>query len=186
MNNLRVLAVDPSGTGTTGVYYWNGKQGNFHQYQDKDWREHYWFIRSLIEKYYPDILLYETTNFISLRGKDMTSLLKLLGTVEIITLPYLALRTETIPVDQVKRLKSKLLKGEAQITGLEYKKGIGWHHNRKKISTHELDAYLVYWLWQTKLGENKAKTTPKTKLVSKTISKPKSKAELKQNLREND
>jgi hypothetical protein len=70
-------------------------------------------------------LLYETTNFISLRGKDMTSLLKLLGTVEILTLPYLALRTETVPVDQVKRLRGKLLKGEQTIKGLEYQPGKG-------------------------------------------------------------
>jgi hypothetical protein len=74
----------------------------------------------MVKVYHPDILLYEHTNFISLRGKDMTSLLKLLGVIE--TFP---LQTMAIPVDQVKRLKTKLLKGETKITELEYKPGKG-------------------------------------------------------------
>jgi len=79
----------------------------------------------MVKVYHPNIVLYEHTNFISLKGKDMTSLLKLLGTMETLSLPCLALRTETIPVDQVKRLRSKLLKGEQTITGLEFQKGKG-------------------------------------------------------------
>jgi hypothetical protein len=85
-------------------------------------------------------VLYETTNYINSKGKDMTSLFKLLGVLE--SLPG----SWAVPVNQVKGLKSKLLKGEAQIKDLKYQKGKGWHHNRKKISTHELDAYLVYRL----------------------------------------
>jgi hypothetical protein len=72
-------------------------------------------------------LLYEHTNFISLKGKDMTSLLKLLGTMETLTLPcsIASPRIETVPVNQVKELRNKLLKGETQITELEYKPGKG-------------------------------------------------------------
>jgi hypothetical protein len=50
----------------------------------------------------------------------MTSLIKLLGVIETLSLP-----TKSIPVDQVKRLRAKLLKGETQITELEYKPGKG-------------------------------------------------------------
>jgi hypothetical protein len=79
----------------------------------------------MVKVYHPDILLFENTNFISLRGKDMTSLLKLLGTMETLSLPCSVLRIETIPVDQVKRLRSKLLKGEKVIAELKYQPGKG-------------------------------------------------------------
>jgi len=36
MNNLRILSIDPSGTGTTGIYFKNGKQEAFNSYQGKD------------------------------------------------------------------------------------------------------------------------------------------------------
>jgi len=178
----RILSIDPSGTGTTGVYYWNGEQGSFYQFTGKEWVEHYRFILSLVRTWQPNFVLFENSNYVSLRGKDMTYLWKLLGAIE--ALPYefpIEIKTRAIPVNQVKGLKSKLLKGTSQIKDLKYRKGIGWHYNGEKISTHCLDAYLVYWLW-----ENKAKTTPKTKLASKTIEAGKSKAELKQNIREND
>jgi len=81
----------------------------------------------MVKVYHPDILLYETTNFISLRGKDMTSLLKLMGTMETLSLACSIdrPRIEAIPVNQVKELRNKLLKREVQITELEYKQGIG-------------------------------------------------------------
>ena len=97
--------------------------------------------------------------------------------METLSLPCSSTRLsiEAVPVNQVKELRNKLLKGKTQIKDLEYQKGKGWHHNRQKISTHELDAYLVYWLW-----ENKAKDKQKTKPTNKTISTTKSKAKSKQ------
>jgi hypothetical protein len=71
-------------------------------------------------------VLFENSNYVSLRGKDMTSLWKLLGAIEV--LPYefpIYLQTKDIPVNQVKGLRSKLLKGETQIKGLEYLPGKG-------------------------------------------------------------
>jgi hypothetical protein len=78
------------------------------------------FIVDQTQALKPDLVIYEHTNFINLRGKDMTSLIKLLGVIETLSLP-----TKSIPVDQVKRLRAKLLKGETQITELEYKPGKG-------------------------------------------------------------
>jgi hypothetical protein len=49
-----------------------------------------------------------------------------LGTIE--ALPYRCSSIEKlaeVPVNQVKGLRSKLLKGKAQIPELEYRKGIG-------------------------------------------------------------
>jgi hypothetical protein len=126
-----------------------------------------------VEGYKPNLLLFENSNYVSLRGKDMTYLWKLLGAIEV--LPYdfpIEIQTIPIPVDQVKRLRSKLLKGEQQIDGLEYLPGKGWHYQEQKISTHGLDAHLVYWLWKDKQNNEligKCMPLPKTKQKSKEI-----------------
>jgi len=176
MNKIdnRILAVDPSGTGTTGIYYQNGKLAKFSQYTNKDWKEHFEFILSIVKGYEPNLLLFENSNYVSLRGKDMTYLWKLLGAIEILPTGFTDLQTMAIPVDQVKRLRSKLLKGEKIVEGISYEKGRGkgWHYHGKKISTHELDAYLVYWLWNEKEQNNK--------LIDKSIGEIKNKQELKQ------
>jgi hypothetical protein len=122
----RILSIDPSGTGTSGVFFKNGKQEEFNHYQGKEWQKHYDFIASLVKVYRPNVLLYEHTNFISLRGKDMTALLKLFGGIE--CLKHVFPRIEeirTVPVNQVKSLKDKLLKGIRKIDGLEFAKGRG-------------------------------------------------------------
>jgi hypothetical protein len=167
----RILSIDPSGTGTTGIYYRNGEYEEFAQFISREWKEHLVWIVDQTQALKPDLVIYEHTNFINLRGKDMTSLIKLLGVIETLSLScsVTKLRTETIPVDQVKRMRNKLLKGEQSIAELEYKPGKGWHHNQKKISVHGLDAYLVYWLWEQK-----------SSLLSKDIANSKSKAKTKQ------
>jgi len=125
-NMNRILSIDPSGTGTTGVYFKHGQQEQFNSYKDKDWQKHYGFVVSLVKAYQPNILLYESTNYVRLRGKDMTSLFKLLGAVEV--LPYRFILIEQIkqvPVNQVKALKDQLLKGTKSIANLAYLKGRG-------------------------------------------------------------
>jgi hypothetical protein len=69
------------------------------------------------------MVLYENSNYVRLRGKDMTSLFKLLGWLE--SLPDSLPDSLAVPVNQVKRLRNKLLKGEAQIKDLKYQKGKG-------------------------------------------------------------
>lgn len=34
----RILAVDPSGTGTTGIYLKNNQVEEFQEYKDKEWQ----------------------------------------------------------------------------------------------------------------------------------------------------
>jgi hypothetical protein len=118
---VRILSIDPSGTGTTGVYFQNGRQETFSQCQGKDWQKHYYFIASLVKAYQPNILLYESTNYVGLRGKDMTSLFKLLGALAVLPVE----QVKSVPINQVKALKGKLLKGTKQIPGLTYQKGRG-------------------------------------------------------------
>lgn len=141
---LRILSLDPSGTGTTGVCLISS-QITLQDFKSPYWKEHLNFIKDLLQKENPSLLLYETTNYINSKGKDMTSLLKLMGAIE-----SLPVQTESILVHQVKELKSKLFKKTQQIPYLEFKPGQGWFYESKKISLHQLDAFLVYWLWKEK------------------------------------
>jgi len=143
----RILSIDPSGTGITGVYFKDGKQEEFNHYQNKDWKQHLAFLVEQVKELKPDTILYEHTNYINLKGKDMTSLFKLFGGIE--SLIYLGVeKIKSVPVNQVKTLKDKLFKGTQQIPGLEFAKGRGkgWTLHQQKLSLHELDAWLVYWL----------------------------------------
>ena len=117
----RILAIDPSGTGTTGIYFKNGAVEEFREIKEKDWLKHYDFISSLVKVYQPSILLFETSNFIRIRGKDMTSLFKLLGALEVLPIQ----KVKSVPVDQVKRLTKELLHGIKKLEGLEYQQGRG-------------------------------------------------------------
>lgn len=140
----RILSIDPSGTGTTGVYFKDGDREIFISHQDQDWKKHWQFIHGLVKQWHPQFLLFETTNFIHLRGKDMTSLFKLLGAMEVLPVE----RVKSVPVNQVKALKDQLFKGTKQIPNLTYQKGRGkgWTFNHYKLNLHELDAYLVHYL----------------------------------------
>ena len=142
----RILSIDPSGTGTSGIYFRNGKQEEFNHYQGKEWQNHYNFIASLVKIYRPDILLYESTNYVSLKGKDMTSLFKLLGALEVMEVG----KIKSVPVDQVKRMVKELLNGIKKIEGLEYQlgRGKGWMFKGKRVSIHCLEAYIVYYLFK--------------------------------------
>jgi len=144
---LKILALDPSGTGTTGICLIN-HQTILTEFKSPHWKEHWTFIKGLVETYRPDLLLYETTNYINSRGADMTSLLKLIGAIE--SLPVE--KTESILVHQVKDLKSKLFKGVKEIPSLKFKYGQGWFYLGQKISLHELDALLVYQIWKERNG----------------------------------
>ena len=117
----RVLAIDPSGTGTTGIYFKNGEKEEFKEIKEKDWLKHYHFISSLVKVYKPSILLFESSNFIRIRGKDMTSLFKLLGALEVLPIPQI----QSVPVHQVKELTKQLLHGIKRLEGLEYQQGRG-------------------------------------------------------------
>ena len=140
----RILSIDPSGTGTTGIYFKHGKQEQFNSYKDKDWQNHYNFIVSLVKAYQPNILLYEHTNYVGLRGKDMTSLFKLLGALAVLPVEQI----KQVPVNQVKALKDQLFKGSQIIPGLKFAKGRGkgWTFKDQKLNLHELDAYLIHYL----------------------------------------
>ena len=129
------------------MVFMEGEQTKFASFQSKDWKEHLAFLVKQVITLQPNLVFYEHTNYINLRGKDMTSLFKLFGGIE--SLVYLGVeKIKTVPVNQVKALKDKLFKGTQQIPGLKFAKGRGkgWSLNQQKLNLHELDAWLVYWL----------------------------------------
>ena len=143
---LKILALDPSGTGTTGIALMENDQVIFKEFTSPEWKEHWQTLIGLMEEFKPKIVLYESTNYIHSRGKDMTSLFKLLGGLECLG------HSEAIPVHQVKGLKQKLFTGKASIAGITYSpgRGKGWTYKEQRISVHCLEAYLVYYLWKDK------------------------------------
>ena len=139
----RFLALDPSGTGTTGICLIENNEVTFQEFQSPNWKEHWNHIVQLIQNYRPKLVLYETTNYLNSRGKDMTSLFKLLGNLESLG------HSEGVLVNQVKELKKKLFTQKASIGGISYSPGRskGWSYQKQWISVHCLEAYLVWWLW---------------------------------------
>ena len=67
---LKILAIDPSGTGTTGICLINDKKITFQEFQSKDWKEHLDFIKGLVKKEKPALLIYENTHYIHQKTQD--------------------------------------------------------------------------------------------------------------------
>lgn len=116
---LKILALDPSGTGTTGVCLID-KKITFKEFKSKVWQDHLNFLNLLIVKEKPALLLYENTHYLHHKNQDSLSLFRLLGAIE-----SLPVRTEHILVSQVKELRGKLFKGIKQTSELTFKPGIG-------------------------------------------------------------
>ncbi|WNE40798.1 MAG: hypothetical protein mread185_000255 [Mycoplasmataceae bacterium] len=143
---VRIIAIDPSGTGTTGICLINGKEIEFKECKEKDWRKHYDFITALVKTFKPSLLLFENTNFINSRNRDSLNLIRLLGALECLSIK----QVDSINVLKVKELSKLLLKGQVKIADLEYLvgRGKGWMWKGERIVVHQLEAYLVYWLWK--------------------------------------
>ena len=97
----------------------------------------------------PEIIIYEHTNYIHKRTADGLGLFKLFGAIEGLHYTFLFLtQIKFIPVIQVKSFYKRLLKGQESINGLTYKigRGGGWIYKEQRLSIHELDALLIYYL----------------------------------------
>ena len=145
---MRILSIDPSGTGTSGVFFANGQEQEFHQFQGKDWKEHYLAIIQLVKEKEPNLILYEDTNYIHRKTKDGLSLFRLLGAIEFLPVRQIS----SVNVLKVKELTKRLLVGIEKIEGINYQvgRGKGWMFQNKRVSIHQLEAYLVYYLFTRK------------------------------------
>ena len=143
MTNL--IAIDPGGT--TGIYFTNGKQEQFLEI-NQPWKETYKEIKELIKQKQTNLIIYEDTNYIHKKTKDGLNLFRLLGALECLPVEQI----KSVNVLTVKKLTKQLLAGIKQIKEIEYKKGRGkgWMYKGKRISIHQLEAYLVYYLLKDK------------------------------------
>ena len=93
-------------------------------------------------------VIFEDTNYIHKRTRDGLNLFRLLGAIECLPIQQIS----SVNVLRVKEMTKRLLKGTFQIKGLEYKKGRGkgWMFKGKRISIHQSEAFLVYYLFVKK------------------------------------
>ena len=147
----RVLSIDPSGTGISGLFFANGTEKEFYQCQNTHWKDHLHFIIEKVKEKQPTLLLFEDTNYIHQKTKDGLSLFRLLGAIEGLT-NFFTLEIKSVNVLKVKEMTKKLLANKEQITNLTYQigRGKGWMFTNKRISIHQLEAYLVYYLFTRK------------------------------------
>lgn len=144
----RIIAIDPSGTGTTGICLIDNKTIEFKEYKDIYWKKHYDFIVSLVKLYQPNLLLFENTNFISNRNKDSLNLIRLLGAIECLAVK----KVNSVNVLKVKEMSKNLFRGVIKIDNLQYLpgRGKGWIWKGKRISIHCLEAFIVWYLYNKK------------------------------------
>jgi len=152
---MKILSIDPSGTGTTGLFFISKEKTEFIEFKNNDWKKHYFFIKTLIKEKKPKIIIYEDTNYINKRTSDSLNLFRLLGAIENLSVK----KIRTINVIKVKILTKKLFLGKIKIKNLEYLpgRGKGWMFEKKRVSIHQLEAYLVYWLFAKETEDNKNK-----------------------------
>ena len=150
---MKYLCIDPSGSGVTGLAYYTELENKweFTQIKSPNWEEHFVFILNYCRQKEIEIIIYESTNYISLtnRSKHMTSLFKLFGAIE--SLKYLLptiKECRSVLVGLVKALYKKIYQKKAQIEGLIYQvgRGKGWSYQNNCLSLHQLDAFLLYQL----------------------------------------
>ena len=139
----RVLSIDPGGK--TGIYYRNGEKEEFLEI-NKPWKETYEEIKELVREKGANLVVFEDTNYIHKRTRDGLNLFRLLGALECLEVKEI----KSVNVLKVKEMTKKLLAGKERLVGLEYKKGRGkgWMYKNKRVSIHQLEAFLVAYLFQ--------------------------------------
>jgi hypothetical protein len=160
------MTIDPAGKGTTGICLVSAGIVKFLEYQNNSWEEHLEFIVGAVKKWKPEIIVYETTNYVHKKIPGTLTLLKLIGGIVGIKYSFDFIKeVGSIAVNQVKPFKDKLFTGREQLENLTCKVGRskGWKYQRKKISLHQLDALIVYHLWSK--GSLESKKSIKKKLA---------------------
>jgi len=176
VKSQKIITIDPSGTGTTGIYFLDKEKNSetFQEYKNSKWEKHLKFLVEKIKDWRPNIIIYENTYYVHKRIPGTLSLLKLIG--GIVGMKYtfdFIEELSSIAVNQIKSFKDKLFVNKEQIEKLTWKigRGKGWKYKNKKISLHQLDALIVYHLWSGESLES-------TKSIKKKITELKVKKRL--------
>ena len=124
----KTLAIDPSSDGTTGYFLFNEKERatSFEETKSTVLLEQMKCLNDLVRNYKPTNIIYESTNYVSYGGSGMTSLFKLFGAIESLVFAFdFIKKIETIPVNQIKGLRKRIIDGKERIEELDYKVGRG-------------------------------------------------------------
>lgn len=165
MEKNTVMTIDPSGKGTTGIFLISNNIISFKEYKSDNWEEHLNFIISLVQEEKPEIIVYETTNYIHKRMPGALVLLKLIGGIVGLKYTFNFVRElGSVAVNQIKPFKNKIFTGREQIENLtcQIGRGKGWKYKNQRISLHQLDALIIYHLWS-------AESLESTKSIKKKI-----------------
>lgn len=148
----KTLTIDPSADGTTAYCLINEQnQIEFKQFKSIILDEHYKELNKLVKKYQPTRIIYEDIQHINAIGKNTGSLFKLFGVIESLKFTFTFIkRIDSIYSSQIKALRKRILHNKKRIEGINYKIGFGWFYQEQKISVHQLDAFLVYYIWKNK------------------------------------
>ena len=124
----RILSIDPGGT--TGFFFTDGVKQEFHQFTSPIWKEQLKFLIDYLKTKQPNQIIYEHTNYIGYKGKNMTNLLNFFGAIESLVYTFSNLMVSSIPVNQVKETRKKLLNKKLGIIDLLFQPGKGWFYPR--------------------------------------------------------
>ncbi len=153
------ISMDPSGTSTTSIiYYENWNKWAIYSFTSLDWLEQVKNAEKWLKKLKPKRLLVETGKLFQKRryNKHMVDLIRMVGAVE-----YLADKKNLEYIKVSNQYRQKWANSEAEkgyIQGLEIRKIQGkrgrarkvWFFKDKELNEHELDALLVFYAWWVK------------------------------------
>lgn len=144
---MKILAIDLSGNGTTGICLRYGIDYLFFQFSSKIWKEHYNYLWNLINQEKPRIVLLETVFYESSgKSKSILDLTKLVGALECLTFHY---PTQLIlfPAKVTKDWGRSLKKSTKKIPNLTYQKKKWLYQKTQPLSQHQVDALILQYYY---------------------------------------
>lgn len=154
----RILALDPSGTSTTGIFlYENWSTYKISSFTSENWLEQAKNLQELVKNEEVKIIACEIGNMWKRTGYTFhfDKLIKLVGVSE-----YLAHQEgiEYVPIGNYLRKRWEDLAKEGKIKGLVCQKEQGktgrpkqvWYFKEQKLNEHEKDAVLIFYIYWCK------------------------------------
>lgn len=154
----KILALDPSGTSTTGIFLFeNWSNYQIFSFTDKNWLKQAKNLQKLVKKEEIKIMACEVNSLWKKTGYTyhFDKLIKLVGLTE-----YLAneLGIEYVPVGNYYKNRWEREAKEGKIAGLIIKREKGktgrpkaqWYFKNQKLNEHEKDAVLIFYIYWCK------------------------------------
>ena len=144
---MRILALDPSGTSTTGYFYFaNWSQWEIGSINGKNYLHQAKTLENLLKNKSVQVLIWETSFWwkTGKAQKDLQELVYLNGVLGWLAEQY-SCESKQVLNHSVKEVGNK-----QTIAGLERLEN-GWQFKGQPINIHERDALLVFWIYWTRM-----------------------------------